>query len=116
MHGKMAETSIAYPGLKPLYEGGPTRIETKKQAENWIRHLLDRLAQARLACDVRVPGDPKATIRAQRRAERQFLVHYGSAIGVIRSLHALQKIGDVSYESYRQEAARHLVPTIVGSL
>ena len=101
--------------LKPLYDDVRT-IETKDQAKKWMEHMIDKVADARFMCNVRVPGDSTATVRSQRKAERQFLVMYGTVIGMLRSLHALNFLDDVAYEMFRQRANATLVAEVVGEL
>lgn len=101
--------------LKPLYDD-VRKIETKDQAKKWMEHMIDKVADARFMCNVRIPGDRNATVRSQRKAERKFLTMYGTVIGMLRSLHATNFLDDVAYEMFRQRANDTLVADIVGEL
>lgn len=99
--------------LKPLYDDVRT-ISTRDEAKKWLGHLMDRLSDARMACNVVVPDDHNATVKAQQSAERKYLVHYGTFMGVLRSLHATGHVDDGFYATMHQQAGATLGATVVG--
>ena len=65
---------------KPLYDK-VLRIETREEAEGWIKHLLETLEDARRQCNVWIPHNRSLSVNLQRSSERKFLIHYGSFTG-----------------------------------
>lgn len=92
------------------------RIETEEEAIKLVENYCSRAIVARNLCDVIVPGDREATVKQQRRAYENWLMHYGAAIGALVALRNVGKISDNAYEKLQQRVFNTLAPRVVGEL
>ena len=94
----------------------PPKIETEEQALNYLDSTLTAVTVAREACNVIVPGDKAATVRAQKKAFTRFLMNQGRAMEAAILLFRVGLITDRAYLEFRQRALNTLAASVVGQV
>lgn len=60
------------------------------------------------------PDDTERTAASQRRAERIYLLRYGTFVGILAGLKAADLLSSTGYETFLAQAKATLAPTVVG--
>lgn len=92
----------------------PPPVRTKDEAIHYLQNAIEMLKQRRHACNVIVPGDTVATVKAQKAADRRFLIHIGRCMEAASLLCAVGLIDVIAFDKFHQEALNTMAPTIVG--
>lgn len=89
-------------------------LKTEEQRQKWLECLIDDMHHWRRKCDVIIPDQSEATVKAQQRASWAFLQKQGKVIGAISAMKVCGLISDRCFQEMNQKAANTLIPTIVG--
>ncbi len=92
------------------------KITNQEQATKLVEMYCNKATTARELCNVVIPGDTAATVRAQQRAHQQWLMQYGGAVGSLVALHRAGMISDNAYEQLQQKVFQTLKPSVVGDI
>ncbi len=91
-------------------------IKTQEQATNVVDDYCRRAVQARLNCNVIIPGNKTATVKAQQQAYDNWLRWYGCAIGALTAFHGVRLIPENAYKLLQQKVYNTLAPQVVGDV
>ena len=95
---------------------GLPKIDTKDQAMRYAFERLDRLHEARINCNVVVPGDKVATMQAQKKAFRKYLMTLGAALEACSVLHSVGFLEDAQFSEIYDKAMCTMLADTVGTL
>ncbi len=91
-------------------------IRTQEQAINLVDEYCQKAVQSRVNCNVIIPGDQCATVKAQQEAYDNWLRWYGCAIGALVALHRARLIPENAYTQLQQKVYNTLAPQVVGDV
>lgn len=92
----------------------PPVFHSNEDALKWVISLVERAEEARAYCDITLPDRTGITIADQRKAERTFLMHHGSAIGALAAMLRCDKISASTYNELVERVRKTLLPSNVG--
>lgn len=91
-------------------------VRTVEQARAYILQLVEQVEQARVGCNIRVPGDNVTTEKLQRKAFVSWMIRYGQALGALTTLMHCRVLNDAAYEELRRRVNETAIPTLVGEV
>ncbi len=92
------------------------RITTQDQATKKVEEYVERAAHARDRCNVEVPGDREATVKAQQKAYQHWLMHYGAAVGTLTVLREAGLISDNAFAWLQPKVYATLAASVMGDV
>lgn len=90
------------------------QITNQESAERWVEELIQEMLQRRHRCDVPIPDNSEASVKAQQRAMWSFLTKHGEVIGALKTLVMCGLLSDNAFKALNQRAINALVPSVVG--
>jgi hypothetical protein len=90
----------------------PPQINSPEEAINWVQELIVKVEDKRFLCDDAHYKSARNGARLQRRAFRQFCIHWGNCMGAASTLMRVGLLTEAQFVELRSGLERLLLPSV----